>query len=74
MGISMERSIKSQKDFPGCGIFKIKDGSHTRFWEDTWVGSRPDFGRILGWTQPLKEQFPSLFNIVNYPRDKPKST
>jgi hypothetical protein len=50
--------LKVREDFLGCGTFKIKDGSQTRFWEDTWVGSKP-----------LKEQFPSLFNIVHYPHD-----
>ena len=48
--------LKSREVFLGCGTFKIKDGSQTRFWEDIWVGSKP-----------LKEQFPNLYNIVYYP-------
>ena len=48
--------LKSREDFLGCGTFKIKDGSQTRFWENIWVGSKP-----------LKEQFPNLYNIVYYP-------
>jgi len=39
--------------FMGFGSFKVKDGSQTRFWIDTWLGN-----------QPLKTKFPSLFNIV----------
>jgi hypothetical protein len=37
------------------GLSKIRDGAETRFWEDTWVGS-----------SPLKEQFPSMYNIADY--------
>jgi hypothetical protein len=48
--------LKARKDFLRCGTFKIKDGSQTRFWEDTWLGSKP-----------LGEQFPNLYNIANYP-------
>jgi hypothetical protein len=48
--------LRSKEDFLGCGTFKIKDGSQTRFWEDIWVGS-----------ESLKEQFPNLYNIVYYP-------
>jgi hypothetical protein len=33
--------LKAREDFLGCGTFKIKDGSRTRFWEDTWVGTKP---------------------------------
>ena len=36
--------------------FHIKDGTKTRFWEDTWVGDKP-----------LKVKYPSLFNIVRDP-------
>ena len=39
--------------FLELGSFKIKDGSQTRFWSDTWLGNKP-----------LKDKFPSLFNIV----------
>ena len=48
--------LKSREVFLGCGTFKIKDGSQTKFWEDIWVGSKP-----------LKEQFPNLYNVVYYP-------
>ena len=50
--------LKVREDFMGCGTFKIKDGSQIRFWEDTWVD-----------TKPLKDQFPNLYNIVHYPHD-----
>ena len=50
--------LKVREDFLGCGTFKIKDGSQTRFWEDTWVD-----------TKPLKDQFPNLYNIVHCPHD-----
>ncbi|WVZ50275.1 hypothetical protein U9M48_001547 [Paspalum notatum var. saurae] len=48
--------LKVREDFLGCGIFTVRDGSQTRFWEDIWVGSNP-----------LKDQFLSLYNIVHYP-------
>jgi hypothetical protein len=48
--------LKAREDFLRCGTFKIKDGSQTRFWEDTWLGSKP-----------LGEQFHNLYNIANYP-------
>ena len=35
------------------GTFLIKDGSATRFWEDTWVGNIS-----------FKDRYPSLYNIV----------
>jgi hypothetical protein len=35
------------------GSFSIKDGSKTRFWDDTWVG-----------VMSFKDRYPSLFNIV----------
>jgi exonuclease III len=38
------------------GSFNIKDGTHTRFWHDTWVGDKP-----------LKVSYPSLYNIVRDP-------
>jgi hypothetical protein len=47
--------LKVREDILRCGTFKIKDGSQTRFWEDTWLGSKP-----------LGEQFPNLYNIANY--------
>ena len=39
------------------GSFHIKDGTNTRFWDDTWVGDKP-----------LKVIYPSLYNIVRDPR------
>jgi len=35
------------------GSFLIKDGTKTRFWDDTWVRDKP-----------LKDAYPSLYNIV----------
>ena len=35
------------------GSIDVKDGTKTRFWEDTWVG-----------VKPLKIKYPSLYNIV----------
>ncbi|WVZ53763.1 hypothetical protein U9M48_004664, partial [Paspalum notatum var. saurae] len=42
-----------KQDFISLGSFQIRDGSQVRFWEDTWCGN-----------QPLKNIYPSLFNIV----------
>jgi hypothetical protein len=44
--------------FMGFGSFKVKDGSQTRFWVDTWLGNKP-----------LKNKFPALFNIVRRKQD-----
>ena len=38
------------------GTFLIKDGSATRFWEDTWVGN-----------MSFKDRYPSLYNIMGDP-------
>ena len=38
------------------GSFQIKDGSKTRFWEDTWAGQ-----------EPFKVSYPSIYNIVRDP-------
>jgi hypothetical protein len=38
------------------GSFDIKDGTNTRFWDDTWVGDKP-----------LKVKYPSLYNIMRDP-------
>ena len=35
------------------GSFNVKDGTKTRFWDDTWVGDKA-----------LKVKYPSLYNIV----------
>jgi hypothetical protein len=47
--------------FLGLGSFKVKDGSQTRFWVDTWLGYKP-----------LKDRFPTLFNIVRRKHDSVK--
>ena len=53
------KSLMNVKDtFTGFGSFKVKDGSQTRFWFDTWVGNKP-----------LKDRFPALFNIVRRKQD-----
>jgi hypothetical protein len=53
------RSLMNVKDtFMGFGSFKVKDGSQTRFWFDTWMGNKP-----------LKDRFPALFNIVRRKQD-----
>ncbi|WVZ83882.1 LOW QUALITY PROTEIN: hypothetical protein U9M48_030978 [Paspalum notatum var. saurae] len=44
--------IMCQPKDRGLGSFVLKNGSQIRFWEDTWLGN-----------QPLKHQYPSLFNI-----------
>jgi hypothetical protein len=44
--------------FMSFGLFKVKDGSQTHFWMDTWLGN-----------QPLKDRFPALFNIVRRKQD-----
>ena len=38
------------------GSFDIKDGTNTRFWDDTWVEDKA-----------LKVKYPSLYNIVQDP-------
>ena len=53
------KGLMNVKDsFMTFGSFKVKDGSQTRFWMDTWLGN-----------QPLKDKFPSLFNIVRRKQD-----
>ncbi|WVZ96894.1 hypothetical protein U9M48_042474, partial [Paspalum notatum var. saurae] len=42
-----------KQEFLSLGSFAIGDGTQVRFWKDTWCGN-----------QPLKLQYPSLFNIV----------
>ena len=37
------------------GSFIIGDGSDTRFWEDSWLG-----------TTPLSSQYPILYDIVQH--------
>ncbi|WVZ54247.1 hypothetical protein U9M48_005072 [Paspalum notatum var. saurae] len=39
--------------FLNLGSFILNNGTHIKFWEDTWLGN-----------QPLKHQYHSLFNIV----------
>jgi hypothetical protein len=43
-------------DFFSRGSSVVGNGQNTRFWEDTWLGDRP-----------LKDQYPTLYNIVNHP-------
>jgi hypothetical protein len=53
------KSLMNIKDsFIDLGPFKIKNVSQTRFWFDTWLGNKP-----------LKDKFPSLFNIVRRKQD-----
>jgi hypothetical protein len=53
------KSLMNIRDsFMELGSFKLKDGSQTRFWYDTWLGDKP-----------LKDKFPSLFNIVRSKQD-----
>jgi len=53
------KGLMNVKDsFMNFGSFKVKDGSQTRFWMDTWLEN-----------QPLKDSFPSLFNIVRRKQD-----
>jgi len=53
------KSLMNVKDvFMDFGSFKVLDGSQTRFWIDTWLGNKP-----------LKDKFPSLFNIVRRKQD-----
>jgi hypothetical protein len=57
------RGVMHIKDDVLCkGTFEVKDGTNTRFWEDTWVGD-----------QPLKVKYPNLYNIVRDPRNYIKS-
>jgi hypothetical protein len=35
------------------GSFVIKDGTNTRFWDDTWIGDKQ-----------LKDTYPSLYHIA----------
>lgn len=37
------------------GSLVVGNGQNTRFWEDTWLGDLP-----------LKDQYPTLYNIVNH--------
>jgi hypothetical protein len=45
--------MKVKEDFFRKGSFTVDNGEGTRFWEDTWLGSKP-----------LADQYPSLYNIV----------
>jgi hypothetical protein len=38
------------------GSFMIKDGTQTRFWEDTWIGQRS-----------FKYQYATMYNIAHDP-------
>jgi hypothetical protein len=45
--------MKVKMEFLALGKFDLGDGSQVRFWEDSWIRSRP-----------LKSLFPALYNIV----------
>jgi hypothetical protein len=45
--------MKVKTEFLALGKFDLGDGSQVRFWEDSWIRSRP-----------LKSLFPALYNIV----------
>jgi hypothetical protein len=45
--------MKVKTEFLPLGKFDLGDGSQVRFWEDSWIRSRP-----------LKSLFPTLYNIV----------
>jgi hypothetical protein len=45
--------MKVKGEFLSLGKFDLGDGSQMRFWEDSWITSRP-----------LKSIFPALYNIV----------
>ena len=48
--------MKIKDEVLAKGSFIVKDGSKTRFWDDTWA----DF-------LPFKVKYPSLYNIVRDP-------
>jgi hypothetical protein len=33
--------LKVMEDFVGCGTFNLRDGSETKFWENTWICYKP---------------------------------
>jgi hypothetical protein len=47
--------MKVKPTFFCYGSFLLKDGSHVRFWEDTWLDG-----------SSLRDQYPSLYNIVRH--------
>jgi hypothetical protein len=47
--------MKVKNDLFSRGSFNIGNGQNARFWEDTWLGD-----------VPLKDQYPSLYNVVNH--------
>jgi hypothetical protein len=50
--------LKVKRDLLSFGVFKIRDGTQVRFWEDIWMGSTP-----------LKTQYPCLFSIARSKKD-----
>ena len=48
--------MKVKDEVLPCGSFDVKNGSQTRFWEDTWVGQRP-----------FKEVYPAIYHIAHHP-------
>ena len=47
--------MRVKDEFFARGFFQVGSGEATRFWEDIWLGSTP-----------LKDQYPSLYNIVQH--------
>ena len=50
--------MRVKPEFLRWGKFKLGNGSLIRFWEDTWLGN-----------EPLKNQYPALYNIVRKKSD-----
>jgi hypothetical protein len=47
--------MEVKQEFFSRGVFKVGNGSNTRFWEDTWLGKTS-----------LAQQYPSLYNITHH--------
>src|SRR5437016_2709890 len=45
--------MKVKQEFFSLGRFNLGDGLQVRFWEDTWIGTRP-----------FKELYQGVYNIV----------
>ena len=50
--------MKIRNEVLANGSFQIKDGTQTRFWEDTWASN-----------QPFKDIYPTIYNIAHHPHD-----
>jgi hypothetical protein len=44
-----------KEEFLARGKFKVGNGMHTTFWEESWLGDKP-----------LAEQYPNLYNIIHH--------